>query len=755
MLIGEPHTQRSYACNCLNIRLRSAQIDDQYPDLPTSPDYTPVYVERDEDIKIVFPHLTLRNRKRAPYIPDPAKTARYTSLTCLCCQTLVYRIHHVVSVHDEQNLKEGPIITKGWTETEVLRSTSGWVEVFHSRVLTEEGIQKQESSSQFSQTFGLVITPSLQSASSETVSGRSLVPEALPKYKLPPISPIFPEPKSKTSLFATLATLASRKSSDLRSAAEQYIDDIVKQKVEEIRFAENQLKQDVQSLLTKYNEGIKREEQERNSLSEQNSALRQRKTPSPSRTETAPLSGKSASVVRDFVPSVLPRVRAQSTNSPAPRVSSLSASLATSSFHHPRDQHHSPPRSPGQAPQSPISLQSASSATLFMQPATYEAGNVHRWGRNTDEQLDIATSYNYFLNLEEEMERRKQALAGVNTSLGQPPQGPGTSSNPEGVRNDAKRKEVESLEIEQTEQSNSKPAVPSPKSKGKRKVTFDVKVNQPEAVIRTPSDRDEMLFDFEDENERRGNGTPQPVLPLIEQPSRHPKAQRRNSKELSGLLSSLRPSSLPTPSYLSDNPTNSLPPNVDDDAKPSSDERQVEDQLDLPPPQTLPIPKPVRNDNSAAESSRSPREEEVLTKLAASMPSHRAAWRNNRGEFASFFSEKSDDWIGNDLEETTGTETMDGVREDMRQDGFVGSLPVPFHRPNTKAQRPPLSLASYQADGLLSTNHTVNGRRASAVIPLDTTEEHPSSEDGTRSDSTPTRDGPRYLQRRASPLTRT
>jgi hypothetical protein len=41
----------------------------------------------------------------------------------------VYRIHQIVSTDDAFNLKEGPIITKGWAETVVLRSASGWVEV--------------------------------------------------------------------------------------------------------------------------------------------------------------------------------------------------------------------------------------------------------------------------------------------------------------------------------------------------------------------------------------------------------------------------------------------------------------------------------------------------------------------------------------------------------------------------------------------------------------------------------------------------
>jgi hypothetical protein len=87
------------------------------------------------DILQIYPHLSLRSRHRGPYIPDPTRCARYTSLTCLCCKTLVYRIHQAVLLNDEVNIKEGPVITKGWAETEPLRSSSGWLEVSSTDVL--------------------------------------------------------------------------------------------------------------------------------------------------------------------------------------------------------------------------------------------------------------------------------------------------------------------------------------------------------------------------------------------------------------------------------------------------------------------------------------------------------------------------------------------------------------------------------------------------------------------------------------------
>ncbi|KAL0070115.1 hypothetical protein AAF712_002602 [Marasmius tenuissimus] len=718
---GQPNSQILYACNCLNVKLRCKRSDGN-PNLPSSPDYTPVYTERDEDIKIVYPHLTLRTRKRAPFVSDPAKTARYTSLTCLCCQTLVYRIHQVVSVNDEHNLKEGPIITKGWTETEVLRSTSGWVEVFQ-HVLTEEGIRKQESTPEFSPTFGIVIALSSSSGPSETISGRAIVPEDVPKYKLPPIPPIFPEPKSTTSLFAALASIAGHKSSELRSSAEEHIDDIAQKKIHEIRIAENQLKKDVQFLLNKYNEGIKKAEQEQTSLSSVQTPPQTQRTLESSRTSTP---GKPVSVVHDFVPTTPAQPRSPPPRPSAPPVSALSASLVTSSFHHPRAQHHSPPRSP-------ISLQSASSATLIMHPPSADAGNVHRWGRNTNEQMDIATSYRFFLNLEDEMERRQRDVPGASTSAVRPQPNPdalSTAKTTERKEEDARPAEVIATVSQATD---SKPS-PSPKSKGKRKVTFDVKVDQPGSAAGSydPVNAEDMMFDFEDENEGRGTGAGAP-LPLVEQPaprSHHP--HRKVSKELPNMLSNLRPSSLPTPSYLANHvakPSAGTSGAQEGHVSPHSSPESV--HADLPELKSLPIPGRVQNGTNAAEASRSPREQEILTKLAASMPSHRAAWRNNSREFTSFFSEKSDDWL-EDGAEGTAPETTDGGREEVQPNvGVPGSVPIAIHRPDVKPQPVPLSLASYRADAFLSTQHAINGRRASRIEPVPEAHEQPGDPDST------------------------
>ncbi|KAK7049749.1 hypothetical protein VNI00_005780 [Paramarasmius palmivorus] len=729
--------ETAYACKCLNVRLRCKPLD-KFPDLPTSPDWKPIYVEKDEDIKIVFPHLTLRTRKRAPYIPDPAKTARYTSLTCLCCQTLVYRVHQIVSVDDKHNLKEGPLITKGWTETEVLRSASGWIEVFN-QTLSGEAISRLEQSSSFSPIFGIVLASASSPQSpttNEPISERA--PEEIPKYQLPPIAPIFPEPKSHTSLFAVLASLAGQRSASLRSEVEEYIDGVVKAKIEEIRSFENQLKRDVQFLLNKYNEGIKQAEQEENAYELHASIPQER-----GNTQKSPEPPIAASVIRDFVPMAIPparRVPGTSTANPAPRVSSLSASLATSSFHHPKAQSRTPPKSPT------MSLQSASSATLTVHPNHSDVGNVYRWSRNTNEQLDVATSYNYFL-LEEEMERRKQEnTARLSSTVPASQQaGPSTSRAPapeqEQHRGIAGDQRADGVKDKAKELS----ASPSPKSKGKRKVTFDVKVNQvaedgnEDAGSKTAADSGDMLFDFEDEVEQRTSSN-QTSLPLIEQPTFvRPQQSRKRSSTLPDPFSSIRPSfSLPTPSQIRrpetpvDKPSNdTTPPKEPQVMDSSAEEVPVSIHHGLPIP-GVNISTRANGVVAEAEASNSVPDEhtQMLNKLAASMPSHRAAWKANPDAFKAFLSNKADDWVNGEAEEDRGGSTDTANNEETDHDywhgqGVPGSVPITINRPDAKPKPAPLSLASYRQEASLSDGVGVrNGRRrASSAARLPTTYE--------------------------------
>jgi hypothetical protein len=61
------------------------------------------------------------------------RCVRYTTLTCLLCQTLAYRVQQLVPQDVEG--QEGPLLpTHDWVEQDILMSSSGWIEV-HSNCL--------------------------------------------------------------------------------------------------------------------------------------------------------------------------------------------------------------------------------------------------------------------------------------------------------------------------------------------------------------------------------------------------------------------------------------------------------------------------------------------------------------------------------------------------------------------------------------------------------------------------------------------
>lgn len=73
---------------------------------------------------------TLRNR--SSMVPEGhgqvPRSTRFISLTCLVCQTLVYRVKQVLYATADGG--EGPILPgDDWAEQDLLMSASGWVEV--------------------------------------------------------------------------------------------------------------------------------------------------------------------------------------------------------------------------------------------------------------------------------------------------------------------------------------------------------------------------------------------------------------------------------------------------------------------------------------------------------------------------------------------------------------------------------------------------------------------------------------------------
>jgi hypothetical protein len=138
----------AYACNCLNIRIR-IQLPAHAGSPPVAHDseWTPVHVG-DEGITVVghypsflglvpiihlqiHPQVTLRTRSRGVPVEGTNRCSRYTSLTCLICNAVAYRVHQFVPVNLEG--KEGPLLPPDdRAEQEVMKSRDGWIEVHES-----------------------------------------------------------------------------------------------------------------------------------------------------------------------------------------------------------------------------------------------------------------------------------------------------------------------------------------------------------------------------------------------------------------------------------------------------------------------------------------------------------------------------------------------------------------------------------------------------------------------------------------------
>ncbi|KAF5393035.1 hypothetical protein D9757_001196 [Collybiopsis confluens] len=762
-----------HACKCLNVQLRSSPPPSSSAEsgLPSASGWSTIFVAQDEDIKITYPHLTLRSRHRAPYIPDPTRCARYTTLTCLACKTLVYRIHQAVSIDDEVSIREGPIVLKGWAETEVLRSSSGWLELAANGVLVgESAVRQQKTLPQFSDLFGIILpapsaSPSLALLPDSESSSQS---PPLPKYQLPPIPPIFPEPKSTSSLYAVLAAISTHHSSEMRTQAEEYIDGLVNEKVNEIQRAEASLKRSVQILLQTHGDGVKKAEQEYHALQGgsvlQSVSKETAPSSSPTSSSTPVFSGVPSSVIRDFVPmritpspSTAASVPAQASNqrssrpqvSPIsgslPRVSALSASLATSSFHHPNAQARDITAGSASTSSTPAhlthssdtdslhSLQSASSATLT---SPQDVNHVFQFRRNVNDDINTAASLRYF-QIEEEMERReieKEKRENRSSAAGS---GAATVSDKSSTSAKGKSRELHGRQkVEQTIQNGpSRSQSHTSKAKGKRKVvTFDVQVDEPEHVqdpkrnLDTEGMFSQMLFDLEDEP-NDGQARNSVVLPLIEPANQLPSSSRPRSVKriLSGnaapplSFSYLRPASLPAPpahiplatSVTVQNPTNPTPTPTIGPPK-SNDTNDTKSQANDSSENTSPTSIPISEISSPTRSLDRERNANILNLVGASLPSHRAAWagKDDRAVYETFLRGARED---NDLyeeeeyenDEYDDTQAIHDRASSAAWAPSSVSVGIPRSR-GSKKKAPVLSLASYHPALVLPNNVNVD-----------------------------------------------
>ena len=328
-------------------------------------------------------------------------------------------------------------------------------------------------------------------------------PSNTPSNLLTDMRPIFPPPPFTPSnpVFNHLASLAAVKSEALRAEAELHLSEVVKAKLAEIEEAENQLRRNVEAIWRSFREGLGMVGHERSSSGTRSTIRKSsgnwQEGVKPSGSRPSP-----AHVVHEFNP--VPSPRRVTSSAQAHRISSLSASLATSAFHHPRalseqsssavrqqesrpnENPHEPPPYSSQ-PSSPASSKSYSSASTPPRPSVLPSGDkpsLKPFRRNMDQTNDTATSFRYFTILEaDNLRARNQDAVAQNYAAQETSGNVGNTGHSEGNTDESDTKkpngsESRSLKANIKAQEGRQPAEVQEAdngSKGKRKVTFDVK----------------------------------------------------------------------------------------------------------------------------------------------------------------------------------------------------------------------------------------------------------------------------------------
>ncbi|KAG5639699.1 hypothetical protein H0H81_005882 [Sphagnurus paluster] len=724
-----------FTCKCLNVRIGLVATNSAAPDPIQDPNFLPVYVG-EEGISVTHPQVTVRTRTRGVPIAGTSRFSRYTTITCLLCDLVVYRVYQTYSADIEG--KDGPLLpTEDWVERDVMKSLSGWIEV-HKDCLTGDVIEQAISSSNYSDIFGLLLPsvvtppPSPQPILERPLSPSSASPSPPPPKFFADVRPVFLPPPFTPShpVFTYLSSFAVKESQAIRDAAEDYMSEQMKSKTSEIEKADAELRKKVDALWQRFREGLGRVQPGRKDTS--TGARRISSTSRERSTGVNVISTGTPLSIREFIPTGV--TRARSSSPPAPRVSALSASLATTSFHHPRARSTATSPPPASARSSSVvsngSSRSGSStlgsaAIAVPQSLDASAANILKIRRNINDTADTAASYRFFMTLEEDMERLrgKKVLDKLVPEQAQQA-GPSRATGSENINGENRHKETSATppttidkptrqDDEGQPSEGGSPPRGREKGKGKRKVTFDVKpavvtikrevIAEKEEEEALANEDGDMIFDLEDlEGDNQGSpNLSKPTLQLVEQPTapvRPRKPRPPNTDNLSSSFSGLRPTSLPAPSHV-------RPPRSQHGSDLSSSSMMIS------------LSKPVllsqKNDQASTEngddSDHPTQDAEILKLVAANTPSHRGAWKPTGKAWQNFTRRQSEsqetsaipEEIEDDGTDASGFALPDIApsrrKEPEIADMFVGSLPIPI---KLGKQKETLSLASYQAKTL-------------------------------------------------------
>jgi hypothetical protein len=362
----------------------------------------------------------VRTRTPGLTLKETGRLYRYTTITCLLCDVLVYRVYQTYT--EEVEGKEGPLLpTEDWAERDVLKSISGWVQVnksckvcsnqrtraqkFHNILpQTTEAIEKSTSSQEYSPIFSVILPPLLATESQEPLYHPSppipsspppapqLFANLKPVFQPPPFTPSHP-------VYIHLSSLATQRSQALRDAAEQRLMEQLQNEIAAIDKLDSELRTNVDRLWKKFREGVAQiQAKHPQPVAKPRPDSREKHSyqGTPSKLSNTPRQ------IRDFTPTgVQPAVFSP----PGPRLSALSASLKTTSFHHPKASQEF----------------SSGTQTNDMSFAAQDKGkassvpdgdaNVLNFRRNFEDQTDYATSYRYFVIKEADEARQREQLA--------------------------------------------------------------------------------------------------------------------------------------------------------------------------------------------------------------------------------------------------------------------------------------------------------------------------------------------------------
>lgn len=620
---------------------------------------------------------------------EPNTQLRRSIISCLICQTAVYSVSRIIAADTEG--RDGPVLpTDDWVEDEVLKGADGYVEV-HSACLSGSAVANRQSSSSFSSLFSVVLPPVAP------VQTGQKTPDEPPSIEfLAHMKAIFPAPPFTPShpIFVHLSSIAATQSESLRKRAEDELAALVRNKIREVDQAENEIRSQVNALWTAFRDAVKSAESTMPEGARKfGLAARRKSSAGASTSGSATLNLQQRPSVTGFEPSDSVAPIQSHPSSSIPKLSTLSSSLATSSFHHPgarngKNTSATTESIPGTDFTVPLAGQNPRTSQIATDNWETQDASVLDCRMQMNQAADTATSYRYFL-IEDQMRKRNEGAA------------QGTSSSPHRGTPISKRTPSETRKRADSDRDKasappSDPQVSSPRSKKERRVTFEVKpdvvtiqrdldAEKAEEAAKSTS-HTTMMFDMEDDGSdaepAQEENASAHILPFIERTQ--PRTSRPNPIADQGLPASyqaIRPASLPA---------FSLP--LPAAKRPSTD---------TPRQQAVPrkVTKATEEDEAVDE-----REAEILKLVAANTPSHRGAWKKNSKAWKAFVARHDISTPRNRRSSRSDDGQYDSDEDSGFDDdhmAFVGSLPVDI-LPAARSRNQALNLASYQPKSTLA-----------------------------------------------------